>query len=167
MTSTRGAVLSAVVAALAALGMAQAAVGQTSGPSSVFDGTNGPELISGTDSARGEFIQARGGNDRVNGFGGDDRIIGGRGDDLLFGGRGNDLVLGGSGDDTISGGFGRDSVNGGAGRDNVFTGFGNDYVASAGNGVDYVDCGPGLGDYVLADRDDQIVNCEQVVFATR
>ena len=165
-TSAREALLAAVVAALATLGIAQVAGAQSFAPSKLFDGTNGPELLQGTNER--DTMRAFGGEDSVFGQGAGDSIVGGDGDDLLAGRSGDDVVLGSPGEDSISGGFGNDSLNGGPGGDSMFAGFGNDYVvvASSDGARDLVDCGPGVGDRVLADRGDRIEGCEVVEYAS-
>ncbi len=57
-----------------------------------------------------DFIDGKGGNDRIWGHDGKDTIYGGAGNDTLNGGSGNDGLIGGSGADTLNGGAGRDWV---------------------------------------------------------
>lgn len=73
------------------------------------DGTNGNDLILGTNKA-----------DRINGLGGSDCIVGGDG---------NDRLNGDAGDDVILGGLGKDVVAGGEGNDDCYTGGGNDKLS--------------------------------------
>lgn len=54
--------------------------------------------------------------------------------------------------DTIYGGGGDDTIIPGKGNDRVFGGPGNDTINAAAGGKDYIDCGPGTRDRVIADR---------------
>ncbi len=99
--------------------------------SSSSPGSNGPDLIIGTNVA--ETLTGNGGNDIIYGLGGRDTINGNLGNDQLFGGNGRDVMLGGSGADRIDGGLQDDDLQGGSGND----------VLLGGNGVDLIQGGDG------------------------
>jgi Ca2+-binding RTX toxin-like protein len=129
-------------------------------------GTGGNDRLDGT--SRDDAIELRGGNDITDARGGDDCVLGGDGSDRISagsgadnvqGGRGSDSINGDSGDDTISGGEDNDQIDAGAGKDSVDAGAGNDFVRARDGRADFVDCGPG-NDIVIADRDDDVRNCE-------
>jgi Ca2+-binding RTX toxin-like protein len=153
-----------------------------------FIGTNGDDVITGTD--RHDYIAGRAGNDTLNGLARADYIRGGRGNDTVNAGAGADLVLGGPGDDTVYGGDGPDRIFAQRGVDTEYGGEGNDDLwalaradvtgganepadtlnGGPGNDVfhvrdgeaDTVDCGDG-NDLVLADfKDKASANCEVV-----
>ena len=75
-----------------------------------LNGTNGPDVIVGTDKFS-DSINGYGGNDIICGGYGNDKISGGAGDDQLFGEAGNDRMNGGSGADNFTGGSGTDTAN--------------------------------------------------------
>jgi Ca2+-binding RTX toxin-like protein len=123
------------------------ATGQASGEGN--DTISDTENASGSsfaDSIRGNtganVLNARGGNDAVQGSDGDDTINGGAGADVLNGNGANDRVTGGTGQDTIRGGGGNDNLNGGPAADTIYGGAGND-VLSGGAGPDDHRGGPG------------------------
>jgi predicted acyl esterase len=100
---------------------------------STVRGTNGPDVIVGTDGddtirGRGgdDLVCARGGDDDVRGGAGDDRILAQAGDDRVRGGPGRDRILGTGGSDRLVGGAGRDSIGGGTGDDRIDGGGGAD-----------------------------------------
>ena len=108
-------------------------------------GTRERDLISGLGGS--DFIDASPGNPKslwtprldhnvVDGGAGNDRIVGGRGQDVLIGGRGRDEIRGGGQDDRI--------------------------LVRDGD-IDFVRCGWGNADSVIADRFDVIAaDCERV-----
>jgi Ca2+-binding RTX toxin-like protein len=169
-------------------GMLVLLVGATVSIARSFIGTNGDDVITGTD--RHDYIAGRDGNDTLNGLARSDYIRGGRGNDTVNAGAGADLVMGGPGDDTLSGDDGPDRIFAQRGVDTEFGGAGNDDLwalarvdvtgqpnepadtlnGGPGNDVfhvrdgeaDTVDCGDG-NDIVLADFKDKVAgNCEIV-----
>lgn len=64
-----------------------------------------------TGGASAFSVQAKGGNDAIDGSAGDDTLSGGAGADTLYGGDGNDIVLGGVGADVLGGGGGNDVLS--------------------------------------------------------
>jgi Ca2+-binding RTX toxin-like protein len=70
---------------------------------------------------------------------------------------------GGQGGDRLIGGSSRDFIDGGPGTNRIFGGSGNDVIDSANlDGREFVDCGSGRRDIVVADRGDRLRNCERV-----
>ncbi|MBP7337127.1 M10 family metallopeptidase C-terminal domain-containing protein [Niveispirillum sp.] len=65
----------------------------------IFAANNGPQSLSGTNSADDLFGGA--GNDTLTGGSGADRLFGDAGDDRLVGGNGNDTFFGGGGNDVF------------------------------------------------------------------
>lgn len=77
----------------------------------IFNGTNGSELITGSET-----------EDTINGLDGNDTINGGGGNDTIIGGNGNDLLTGGAGDDHFSytaRGYGSDIIEDFSGGDRL------------------------------------------------
>lgn len=91
-------------------------------------------------------IDAKGGDDIINGFSGNETFYGGEGSDFVEGQAGSDKIYGGpgkdilsgdgtntnaanSGDDTIHGDEGDDSISGGSGADQLLGGPGDDYIS--------------------------------------
>jgi len=105
-------------------------------------GTPGDDLISGTPEA--DRIMALEGHDDVQARGGDDLLDGGPGNDELFAGDGNDTVDGGPGDDYLDGRTGDDTITGGPGRD-VFAYYAKDYDKVVDNSRDTVTDFDGAG----------------------
>jgi hypothetical protein len=58
--------------------------------------------------AHADWIQGKGGNDKITGHGGNDWLQGGAGRDQLKGGKGDDRLEGGRGDNKLKGGKGED-----------------------------------------------------------
>ena len=83
----------------------------------IIYGTEGDDIIQGTDAA-----------DLIFGMGGDDVISGGDGNDCIFGGPGNDIVTGDAGDDSIRGNSGSNVLRGNAGSDAIYSVFYNDLL---------------------------------------
>lgn len=131
-------------------------------------GTDGDDLITGTDSPdtlfglegddtiegggrpdelRGDtgIAGVAGGNDLIRGGSGGDVISGEGGDDTLRGQLGGDVIIGGTGDDKLSGGRGADRLNGGDGNDTLLGGKGNDTLDDlpSGGGDDLLSGGEG------------------------
>ena len=71
------------------------------------DGTDGPDVILA--GAGGQLINGKGGKDTICAGGGDDFIIGGPGEDVMRGGAGDDDFIAGP-TDSINGGSGGDSA---------------------------------------------------------
>lgn len=109
-----------------------------------LEGTEGDDTdFGGTGTLRGssvaDFVDGRGGDDRLEGVEGDDTLAGGSGRDDLIGGPGDDALAGGSGDDYLEGGFGSDTLDGGAGDDRLYGGPDVDhYVMTAEGGSDVI-----------------------------
>ena len=80
-----------------------------------IDGSNGDDVILGSDGA--DMINGGNGDDIICGGGGDDTINGGSGEDTLYGGDGNDVLNGEKGDDTLFGEAGTDQADGGKSDD--------------------------------------------------
>jgi Ca2+-binding RTX toxin-like protein len=87
-------------------------------------GTDFAETLIGTAGA--DVINAKKGDDFVDGLGGADHICLGHGDDIGIGGGGSDTITGQANDDTIDGGGGNDFINGKNGKDFIEGGAGND-----------------------------------------
>jgi Tol biopolymer transport system component len=117
-------------------------LGTCQGRSATIMGTNGDDVLRGTN--RADVIVAGAGNDVINGLNGKDlicagkgadgvrggytqdrgpdtgdRIYGGPGNDVLSGNQGNDQIYGEKGNDTLNGGTGRDTCSGGPGRNRL------------------------------------------------
>lgn len=98
---------------------------------------------------------------RVGGARGD-VLLGWPGNDVLRGNAGRDLLIGHEGADRLDGGSGPDRLFGGPGRDRLLGGDGNDLVfATADDGPDRIDCGPGF-DVAVVRPSDVVVRCERV-----
>ncbi len=93
------------------------------GPGHAIAGASGPNLLRGT--ARSDFIDAKGGNDRIRGM------------------QGNDTLCAGPGNDTVDGGPQGDTVTGDTGHDLLYGGAGDDRIDARDGEVDRIDCGPG------------------------
>ena len=98
-----------------------------------FDGTDALHGGTGNDALHGgngdDLLDGGDGDDTVYGEAGDDDIIEARfGNDTLDGGPGDDVVHGRRGTDTIRGGEGDDVIDGGSGLDRVDCGPGEDIV---------------------------------------
>jgi len=117
-----------------------AAAVKCDGKTPTITGTNGDDVIDGTDGP--DIIHAKGGNDIIKGGDGKDIICGGAGDDEIRGGKSGDLLIGGAGNDLIIGGSGHDKARGGKGDDTVDGGKGDDKI-KAGGGADNADGGKG------------------------
>jgi Ca2+-binding RTX toxin-like protein len=89
----------ATVSSLAFSAPAGAVSLKCQGQSATIVGTDGPELIVGTNGS--DVISAGAGDDTIRGLDGNDFICAGAGDDLVNGGLGNDSVMGESWQDEI------------------------------------------------------------------
>jgi Ca2+-binding RTX toxin-like protein len=76
---------------------------------------------------------ASGGGNWINGDAGNDSIVSGSAADLLYGGSGNDTINAGGGSDYVELGSGNDSIVAGAGGDTVFGGTGIDTIFGGGD----------------------------------
>jgi Ca2+-binding RTX toxin-like protein len=94
-------------------------------------------------------------------------ISAGSGNDIVMTSRGVSDIHGGSGDDRIRTGDAADRVSAGSGRDSIATGAGDDMVRARDRHKDRIECGPGAGDTVEADRSDVVVGCESVLGPAR
>ena len=148
----------------------------------LIEGTDGPNVITGTSA--GESIYARAGNDVVNGAGGNDELDGGPGADVLNGGDGSDAVLydGSTGVSVTLDGVANDGAAGegdnvGADVEDIFGGDGADKLIGSrsantidgAGGDDHITGGAGKdaifggsGDDVIDAGDGQIdrIDCE-------
>ena len=110
-------------------------------------GTNKNDLIFSsaetTATSCGLVIDAKRGNDEVQGGWGNDIIYGKDGDDTLQASDGNDQIYGGNGYDRLVGGFGSNLLYGENGDDQLFGGDGDDQIAG-GAGADTFYCGSGI-----------------------
>lgn len=88
---SRGAVVSAVAAAVASIAVGSALAGNIAG-------TAKNDVLRGT--AKADKVLGKGGNDKLYGLGGNDSLVGGPGNDLLVGGPGADNLACGPGRDT-------------------------------------------------------------------
>ena len=104
-------------------------------------GTNGPDVLHGTNKA-----------DTIRAFKGADKVFGRGRADLLRGNRGTDKVYGGGGTDRVYGGLARDRLYGN---------FGNDHIFAKDGAKDFVYCGPGR-DRAMVDARDKVWACEVV-----
>ncbi len=111
-------------------------------------GTDGDDVIVGSNSATPDVIFAGGGDDKVYGGDGGDRIDSGSGDDLLigeggadtlFGGTGNDHLFGNDDDDILFGDVGNDVLIGGNGNDTFVFSVGDDVVLDFNKWTDTID----------------------------
>ncbi len=101
-------------------------------------------------------VDAKGGNDKIQGGLGNDILRGGSGVDIIAGGAGNDYLYGGDHDDTILGEDGNDTIEGGAGVNTIDGGADDDTVYGGeqkdiilgGSGDDLLD-GKGGEDQIL------------------
>jgi len=154
----------------AAVALAETIKG-TQGDDNNLNGTEGPDKIiamkgNDTVNALGEADRVSGGRgtDTVNAGDGDDSVWGGADDDTLNGELGNGSLRGKGGSDTLNGEEDNDFLSGGKDVDTINAGEGDDFVFSRGDGnkADAVDCGGGTNDSVRADKNDVLVNCENV-----
>jgi Ca2+-binding RTX toxin-like protein len=86
-----------------------------------------------------DSIQARAGNDYVDG---------GNGADYVYGNDGNDTLLGGAGADYVDGGSGNDELIGGSGNDTMYAGSGDD-ILRGGDGADTLNGGNNADTFVF------------------
>ncbi len=93
--------------------------------------------------AGNDLVQGNSYDDTLSGNDGNDTLSGADGNDVINGGNGNDIINGETGNDTIDGGDGDDIVNGGDGNDTLRPSYGDDTVSGgAGNDllvIDYSD----------------------------
>ena len=110
-------------------------------------GTNKDDFIISspetTATSCGLVIDAKRGDDEVQGGWGNDIIYGKDGDDTLQTSDGNDQIYGGNGNDRLVGGFGSNLLYGEKGDDQLFGGDGDDQIAG-GSGADTFYCGSGI-----------------------
>jgi Ca2+-binding RTX toxin-like protein len=91
-------------------------INPTSGPNNTPYTDLDGDKVDGGDSID-NYIDAKGGNDRVDGGQSNDIIHGGAGNDILQGGAGDDSLDDGDGNHVLDGGTGADTLTRGAGRD--------------------------------------------------
>jgi Ca2+-binding RTX toxin-like protein len=168
------------VALVVGSGVALAAVKFGTDGRDVLIGTNSEDKLFGKGGS--DFLAGKKQDDVLSGDDGNDIMHGGAvgwgmapdGEDKLFGGDGSDCMFGGSLDDVLIGGPGNDDMGHycyefifDTGEDTFYGGSGDDFVWSwdySGDGKaqrDLVVCGTGR-DEVLADKLDQLYNCEKV-----
>ncbi len=125
-------------------------------------GTNGNDTLAGT--AEHDLLYGLRGEDTIRGLGGGDDLFGGPGNDTVRGGAEADLIYLGQGNDTGYGG-GADGIDGGLGSDIIYAGDDDIDVSEGIEGNDFVYCGEGLADKVLADSLDEVdlASCETYV----
>lgn len=156
-----------ITAYVAALDLAAALVGDTTGTALLFAAVaaNSPELLVAADTGDGDGegegtppvddddeeplddgldgeFEGGDGADSVSGGDSDDSLSGGGGNDTLSGGNGDDTIEGGGGKDELNGGGGKDELSGGGGADKIKGGGGND-VIKGGGGKDEIEGGGG------------------------
>jgi Ca2+-binding RTX toxin-like protein len=106
-------------------------------------------------TSTGEELNGGAAADAIFGLGGGDTLNGGELGDVLSGGRGVDTLTGGLGDDLLvdDDGSPGDILKGGEGSDNLY---------GADGALGTIDCGSsdGATDFVFADPEDSIENCE-------
>lgn len=124
----------------ASLTASEPVTGLCNGLTPTMTGTNGNDLLIGTDGD--DVIVAGEGLDEIYGLGGNDTICGNRDGDVIDGGNGNDVIFGNEGADRLIGGFGNDDLRGGYWRDTLIGGAGND-VMRGGRGTDVLLGGAG------------------------
>jgi|GEM_PF-2465007 len=118
----------------------QTVTGTCVGRTPTMRGTNGDDVLVGTDGP--DVIVTGTGRDIIDGLGGDDLICAGRDNDIINGGPGNDVLYGNEAADTLNGGFGNDELHGGLWRDTLNGGPGND-ILRGGSGPDTIRGGAG------------------------
>ncbi len=98
------------------------------------------------------YIEAKNGDDTVNGGSGVDWFFGGSGADVMVGGLANDTLVGDQGNDSLSGGAGNDSLFGGPGKDTLSGDAGTDTI-TGGAGVDVLTGGADADTFIFASGD--------------
>jgi Ca2+-binding RTX toxin-like protein len=102
-------------------------------------GTNGDDLMTGTDATYSNGIDVYFWGDKSFGYGGNDTLNARGGPDELDGGPGNDKLFGGEGDDKLIGRDGKNYLSGGPGNDRINAyNYGADGVIYCGSGLDTV-----------------------------
>jgi VCBS repeat-containing protein len=120
---------------------------------SVFEGTEGADLVLGTTGS--DMFRTGDGNDVVNDDLGNDGVEAGAGDDLIYTGSDNDVINAGTGNDAVFAGVGNDLVFGDDGDDLLMLEGGND-VAFGGAGADFMSGGEGNDAMSGDDGDDRL-----------
>lgn len=118
----------------------QTVTGTCDGHTPTMRGTNGNDVLIGTDGP--DVIMSGTGRDRIEGLGGNDLVCAGRDNDIVNGGPGNDILHGNEAADVLNGGFGDDELWGGLWRDTLNGGPGNDLLRG-GSGADILRGGLG------------------------
>lgn len=131
------------------------------------DNIRGNDARNVIDARRGDdTVNGNGGNDELYGNVDDDVLRGGMGIDEIYGGSGNDRVFGDSNTDYVFGGSGNDMVIGGPGVDEISGGPGNDRINSEDGVAEPVDCGLGVDTAIIdgtrANPVDSFFQCENV-----
>ena len=129
-------------------------------------------LVAASGVALADNMQGNGAADRLVGTDGKDNISGGGGGDDIFGKGGQDRLFGDGGNDDVYGGEQGDRLLAGTGRDELFGQQDNDFLnAIDGQINDSVDCGEGESDvagvdgFIFGSESDQIApNCEDLYF---
>lgn len=121
----------------------------------------GDDYIEG--SKYSDTIYGGAGNDEIYGGSGNNKIYGGDGDDLIYAtasysleDSGNNIIYGDKGNDTIYGDAGNDKIYGGDGNDEIYGGAGNDKIY-AGVGYDEIYGGDG-NDTIYGDKGTNIID---------
>jgi Ca2+-binding RTX toxin-like protein len=129
-------------------------------------------------NAQANYIDGRGGDDRIHAGNGDDIVLGEEGADVIFGQAGNDTLFahvplewapfddtttntirGGAGNDLLIGALGNDTLKGGPGDDELHGIDGNDHL-DGGDNNDTLDGGPNHDECV---RGEKYVSCEVIL----
>lgn len=117
----------------------------------------GDDRVEGTEL--GDTIYAGSGNDYVKAEGGDDFVSGGSGNDFLIGDEGNDVLIGGEGDDYLEGEEGDDKLYGNRGNDSLSGGSGDDlFIGGIGDDESNDHYGDDTYVYNLGDGHDKITD---------
>ena len=129
----------------------------------IQNGTNGDDVLIGTN--RGDGLFGKGGDDVIQGRGAGDFLDGDSNDRNTVRGSGQDTIQGGNGPDDIYGGPDEDTLSGDSGDDEISDGRYNGTEPTNGDGaVDTIKCGDGR-DTVAAERRDIVANdCERVTY---
>jgi Ca2+-binding RTX toxin-like protein len=133
-------------------------------------------LVAASGVALADNIHGNGGDNRLVGTDGRDTISGGSGYDDIYGKDRQDRLFGDTGKDDVYGGDRGDRLQGGLGADDLFGQAGNDFVnAIDGQTNDRVDCGEGendiagIDDFTIFDpsgeADEVAPNCENLYLA--
>lgn len=130
-------------------------------------------MVAASGVALADNVVGDGAGNRLVGTDGKDNISGAGGADDILGKGGQDRLFGDAGNDDVSGGDRGDRLQAGTGQDDLFGQSGNDFLnAIDGQINDSVDCGEGENDvagidgfFFTQDSDDVSPNCEDLYLA--